>query len=148
MRAVNYRAVAVSHLGLATFNMLRHDQLVAVAGQLKWATKGSEMHRLDGLGYDFHGAGDVWTYSIGTRIYRGFASLPEALESAFTLAHDVPPPTYTLLKSETVPVIGGTGFTYRMEIEVGGPRAYSSRGEASVQAEMAFKRLNKPGGKG
>lgn len=148
MRAANYRALAVSHLGLPTFNLLNHAQVVALSGQLQWAPKGGEMHRLDGLGYDFHGANDVWTYSIGGRVYREFSSLKEALESAFALAHDIPPPTYTLLKSETVPIIGGDGFTYRMEIEVGSPRAYSSRVEASVQAEMAFKRLNKPGGRG
>ena len=141
MRTINYRAVAVSHLGLTTFNMLRHDQVQALCRSLKWATKNSTIHRLDGLGYDFHGADEVWTYSIGGRVYREFSSLDEALESAFTLAHDIPPPTLTKVSSETVQVVGGSGFTYRTVIEMGSPRAYSSRVEASVQAEIAFDRL-------
>ena len=141
MRAVNYRAVAVSHLGLATFNMLRHDQVQALCRSLKWASKASQIHRLDSLGYDFHGADEVWTYSIGGRVYREFSSLDAALESAFTLAHDIPPPTLTKISSDTVPVVGAPGFAYRIVIEMGSPRAYGSRVEASVQAEIAFDRL-------
>lgn len=128
MRPINERAVAVSKLGLETYNVLSTQAVKAVMASLKWVSPGDAIVFLDSRGFDFHGAAENWSYSVMGKMQRGFSSLEEAVRVAWKTVRVSKPPKLSLLTTQVLAVEGTDNrFTFRATIAVDSQEQYKSQ---------------------